>query len=149
MRPPDQHVPQGKYFQLIYQSTIQGQLDSASIESLVNQSSVHNNRSDITGLLIQKNKRFLQILEGKPIAILRLFERIEQDHRHTDVHVLHQHYVDQRKFADWSMRLVAPDDALRVGGPVYNKLFESGRSGFTDHTGPSAAIFATLYEFVA
>lgn len=47
--------------------------------------------------------RIIQVLEGEKEAVEALYERIEQDQRHTDIVRVFSRDITQRLFADWLM----------------------------------------------
>jgi hypothetical protein len=60
----------------------------------------------ITGLLIFDGIHFLQMVEGPPVAIDDLLERLRRDQRHSGLEVRDEHYAEERLFSGWSMELV-------------------------------------------
>jgi hypothetical protein len=113
-----------------------------SVELLdIARSSMRNNRMlGLTGALYFDDSQFCQVLEGEQAAVRRLFERIQRDPRHTDVALLREGPVAQRRFENWSMKFVdgawVPDsrhafdyDALRAAGDeaLEARLSELGR----------------------
>ena len=67
-------------------------------------SSQRNNGMDgVSGLLLSKSGRYLQLLEGPPESVDVTFDRIRRDPRHADVIVLDESAEAERVFADWTM----------------------------------------------
>ena len=54
-------------------------------EALFNGTQTRNDKNNITGVLVQKDKFFFQILEGKAEVVDSLFETIKQDSRHSNI----------------------------------------------------------------
>ncbi|MEO0586917.1 MAG: BLUF domain-containing protein [Planctomycetota bacterium] len=91
---------------LIYASDAAGGMSPRELEK-IRSVAVWNNRTRlITGALFYSNGRFVQLLEGESLEVRRLFERIEQDERHTNVRVLIEEPIERRTFRDWDMALL-------------------------------------------
>ena len=66
--------------------------------------STHNNPGiGVTGVLCFSGEIFLQVLEGGRLPVSRLYNRIAQDPRHTDVVLLSYEEIEERSFAGWAM----------------------------------------------
>ena len=66
--------------------------------------STHNNPGiGVTGVLCFSGEIFLQVLEGGRLPVSRLYNRIAQDPRHTDVALLSYEEIEERSFAGWAM----------------------------------------------
>jgi hypothetical protein len=57
----------------------------------------------ITGALIFENNRFGQVIEGPRAQIEDLWEKIQKDTRHKNIHLIDSRPVDQRSFSKWTM----------------------------------------------
>jgi len=95
---------------LLYVSTAASALAYQDLVGLLRHAAQHNEASDITGLLVYSNGLFLQALEGERTAVNRLYNRIVADRRHADCALLLAEPIEERVFADWSMKLVGLDD---------------------------------------
>lgn len=74
-----------------------------------------NAEAAITGALIASPDVFVQVLEGRRLAVSRTFARICRDERHYDVEILESGEVEYRVFGEWSMSFCDRsriDDAL-------------------------------------
>ncbi len=92
--------------QLIYVSTYNyGRSGSAlgSVRAILKTSLANNVRVGITGYLIFDGEGFLQILEGGRSSVETMFEAIEADPRHRDVHLVGRLEVAERAFCSWEM----------------------------------------------
>jgi len=69
-----------------------------------------NSAHNISGILLYKNGHFIQTLEGDKEVILKLFERIKHDPRHSSVTLLHLKPKKERAFDGWSMSIKVMDD---------------------------------------
>jgi adenylate cyclase len=93
-----------------YISRFSKPLSHAEIDALAEQAERTNESLGITGLLMTTGGIFYQILEGPSEEVDRLFSRIMEDPRHTDVLVLSmQEAVEDRYFPAWSMKKVNLD----------------------------------------
>jgi len=83
-----------------------------SVKQII-QSAIRNNRIDnLTGLLITVQGAFVQTLEGPSEALMRTYQRISKDPRHSDLVVISSGLVEKRQFGEWNMcaRALAPSD---------------------------------------
>ncbi|AMR29205.1 hypothetical protein A0257_20310 [Hymenobacter psoromatis] len=62
-----------------------------------------NQWAGITGVLMGGGSQFLQVLEGCPAAVRRLYARIEADPRHSRLEKLADGPLPRREFAGWYM----------------------------------------------
>ena len=92
---------------LRYISRFAHPMQKAEIDELVRKAQEHNEREDITGILVATGDLFFQIIEGPDAKIDALFERIAADPRHSEVMVLSTEQGDfSRICPDWAMRKV-------------------------------------------
>jgi len=63
----------------------------------------NNRRLGITGVLLYREGRILQLLEGPKDAVRAMFAEIERDPRHKQVKKLSEEMITEREFPDWSM----------------------------------------------
>ncbi len=89
--------------QLVYVSSATKLLTEEELAELLQAAREKNARLDITGLLLYNDGNFIQALEGPKEAVLKLYETISQDHRHSGVMTLTTQPVAERLFPDWSM----------------------------------------------
>lgn len=90
-------------FSLTYASTAAEAFDDDALARLLESSRLANIDSDLSGMLLYRNGRFLQVLEGPESAVRDAIDRIGRDPRHRDVRVLVSEPIDDRRFADWTM----------------------------------------------
>ena len=90
------------YF-LVYTSGTDETLDVSELEDLVGKAQTFNDAHGITGMLVYSDDVFVQVLEGQREIISSLYERIEQDERHTSVTIIASGELATRRFSDWSM----------------------------------------------
>ena len=117
-------------FYLIYVSHATADLKSSDLHDILNKARQDNANLGITGLLLYKNKRFMQLIEGQEDVARGLYQKISQDPRHRDLVVLQEDTEPERQFPGWSMafrNLNDSDNAL----PDSDKL-ESAEIEFAD-----------------
>lgn len=100
--------------QIVYHSVASDDLDEGEIFRIISQASANNSRSDLTGFLIFSGGRFLQLLEGEERELLRVFDKIKQDDRHTDVSTAYEVDISQRSFPDWRMKRFSASDSAEA-----------------------------------
>lgn len=77
---------------------------------------VANLAREITGLLIFDGMRFCQQLEGRPEQVRALMDRIGSDPRHTNIEIIHQGPLAERRFRRWSLGYVSVDGMEALEG---------------------------------
>lgn len=90
-------------YSLVYSSFATTTFEDAELEALLTQSRASNDEADITGMLLYRNGRFIQYLEGPEKSVRSLLARISADPRHNDVRVLIDSRPTTRQFAEWTM----------------------------------------------
>lgn len=90
---------------LLYRSRATMEFNPTLLDHLVSGARVRNHERDVTGALYFEGGQFMQWLEGPAPTVSRLFGKIGEDRRHTDVEVLSFGHTTQRVFADWNLRL--------------------------------------------
>ena len=68
---------------LLYRSTMRPDLPHEELVKILQSSRKNNPHLKITGLLITRDDRFLQFLEGPESSVDAIYERITNDSRHT------------------------------------------------------------------
>ena len=88
---------------LVYSSVSTSQMNETDLGQLLAQSRENNSRAGVTGMLLYRGGRFIQVLEGAETTVSALVSRIEADRRHSAVRVLLREPLQRRQFADWTM----------------------------------------------
>ena len=102
----------GDLHYLIYTSKAVKPFDGDVLDKILNVSRAWNEDHDITGVLLYHNGNVMQVLEGPRNEILDLFEQIQKDKRHRDLHRLAFRSVEKRTFANWTMAFKDVNDDL-------------------------------------
>ncbi|RII94638.1 BLUF domain-containing protein [Clavibacter michiganensis] len=87
----------------IYVSTLTETTTPTDIDALLTRSRARNDERGISGMLLLRDRRVMQLLEGDEAAVRDLYSRISTDTRHTDVVTVWASSHEDRRFADWSM----------------------------------------------
>jgi hypothetical protein len=121
--------------QLAYVSLESHALSEQDLVDLLRQARKFNAANGITGMLLYKDGMFLQVLEGDPLVVSRLYDSIRKDTRHKGITRLYAEWVSERQFGYWSMGFQnlthwqAP--SLPGVSPIFDVPFRSDY--FTDH----------------
>ncbi|WP_405371930.1 MULTISPECIES: BLUF domain-containing protein [unclassified Microbacterium] len=102
---------------LVYASRAAIPFDHARLVELLAQSRENNARREVTGMLVYSEPDFIQILEGPSDSVRSLLAIIADDGRHTDVRVLLEETIAERRFAAWSMGYEPSDPADAIAAP--------------------------------
>lgn len=63
-----------------------------------------NGEAGVSGLLVYNGSNFVQLLEGEEELVSATMDRIQNDSRHTNIHILRHSGVRERECPDWAMR---------------------------------------------
>ena len=80
------------------------------VAAIAGQSRAANLAAGITGILVFDGMRFCQHLEGSRKQVLALLERIRKDLRHTQVEVVYQGALSERRFRSFSLGYTTLDE---------------------------------------
>jgi hypothetical protein len=89
--------------QLVYVSNAVRLMAQPDLTVLLEESRIANTRQGITGMLLYKDRSFLQVLEGEADDVHETYARIIRDSRHEKVRTLYEQPIAGRNFPDWSM----------------------------------------------
>lgn len=99
-------------------------MNESDFDTFLEQIRPKNTSFDVTGLLLYKDKTFLQVLEGKAENIDTIFQSIEQDPRHFKIKLLeHSQPCEKRFFPNWSMGFFSLDNSLAIP-PKFVNFFD-------------------------
>lgn len=129
----DQEAATARVFQLGYASAATHPFTDEELVELLTKSRANNAGRGVSGLLLYHEGSFLQVLEGERQVVENLFDKIEEDPRHTDKLLLFRREDVERCFDDWTMGF----HHLRTGGspPGLNRFLETGASGLSSDDG--------------
>jgi len=93
--------------QIVYLSNATREFRDAQVAALARRSAEKNRSHDITGVLYYDSGHFIQCIEGDDQDLIRLYSRIIDDPRHSDVVTAVIKPIQERSFPDWNMGVVA------------------------------------------
>ena len=128
-----------KLYFLIYVSIASRELSEPELVELLELSRANNMRDDITGMLLYKDRRFMQLLEGPESTVCATYARIARDARHHDATILLEGETTERDFDDWSMGFHALDGEAARAIPGFSPFLEMKFSVFDFRSDPSRA----------
>lgn len=131
----------------MYSSIAVTPFSEPELDALLVVSRANNARSGVTGMLLYRDGRFLQVLEGPEASIRQVMERIQDDSGHHSVRTLLEDRVTRRQFPDWTMGFpqVDPDDEDRI--PGYRTTFEDLADEWDDVSSTTPAVRELLKWF--
>lgn len=110
---------------LIYVSIATHPFTQDELIELLQVSRKNNTAVGLTGILLYKEGKFMQLLEGTKEAIDRTFIRVQHDPRHRDVITLLSGEQEERAFADFSMGFQNLDDLSVQSLPGYSAYLDT------------------------
>lgn len=88
---------------VMYTSSSTKDLSDKELEEILEKSRKNNSAKNVTGLLIVKGRTFLQCLEGEEDDVSYIYNKIQEDDRHTNIIDLMDEDIEERLFPEWSM----------------------------------------------
>ena len=88
---------------IVYFSKSVEPFNEDDLRVILQKSHQNNPQMGITGVLLYVRGSIIQVLEGEKTAVEILYNRIEQDSRHTNVDRVLSRPIAQRLFGTWSM----------------------------------------------
>ncbi len=88
---------------LMYSSRAAEPVRPETLNAILKQSTNNNPGVGVTGVLCFSGDIFLQVLEGGRSQVSKLYNRIAQDPRHSEVVLLSYEEIDERCFSGWAM----------------------------------------------
>jgi len=113
---------------LVYMSVAVDDLTDDQLVAMLREARLTNQALGVSGLLLAKGGRFMQVLEGPAWAVEDRFAAIERDPRHRDVKSLSREQIATRRFDGWAMAFGNPSDAEVRDEPGFS-TFLTERSG--------------------
>ncbi|PZE62682.1 BLUF domain-containing protein [Curtobacterium sp. MCBD17_021] len=88
---------------LVYMSSATQPFDDDALDEVLEYSRERNTQDGLTGLLVHRAGRFMQLLEGPHDAVVATYGRIVADPRHDEVRLLVEESIHTRRFPEWKM----------------------------------------------
>jgi len=98
-------------YTLCYVSSAKNSLSNLDLEHLFRVNKRNNTDLNITGVLVYNYGNFLQILEGDKHEITMLFEKINQDPRHSNIIKLIDTTIEERIFDGYNSGFVIVENS--------------------------------------
>ena len=95
---------------ICYISNLKKELELPEIEALLSQWQEKNENRNIKGLLLYFEGNFFQILEGEKNQVLRLFETIQEDHRHEGIVQVIGRDIEHGSYNGYVVDIVTDED---------------------------------------
>lgn len=115
-------TPEATLFSITYTSSASTPFSDGDLATLLMNSRATNRRQGLTGLLLHRDGRFLQVLEGEADSVRQRYARIAADPRHGDLVRVVEEDLTERRFPDWSMAYEALVDTAASDIPGYRDL---------------------------
>lgn len=104
------------HHEFLYRSVLAPDRPVTVVGQILGPARIFNAQHQITGLLVFDGMRFCQHLEGPPSEVSALMARIARDARHTEVRILYDGPLAQRRYQRFDMGLAEPDDFGTIAG---------------------------------
>ena len=88
---------------LIYVSSARALPSRSMVGGVLAAAHRNNPTLQLTGMLLWREMRFAQLLEGPPDALDAMWSRLKADARHENVRLLSRWPIERRFFGEWSM----------------------------------------------
>ena len=95
---------------IVYMSRAVADFDDAAMAELLHGSRLRNEALGVSGLLVAKSGRFMQLLEGPAWSVDDRYAAIARDPKHTELTSLIREEIPERRFDGWSMAYHSLDD---------------------------------------
>jgi hypothetical protein len=118
---------------LLYVSQPVGPVTTTTTTLILEKSTAHNKKGNITGVLCQGSGLWLQVLEGERSQVNLLYARIMADRIHRNVELLSMEEITHRRFGQWSMALVylsKDDPMVQMAHPEFDPYTASAKDAF-------------------
>ncbi|WP_328189553.1 BLUF domain-containing protein [Marinobacter sp. OP 3.4] len=103
---------------VVYVSKARADVGDDALRDILTESRANNAESGVTGVLLYRDGRFVQVLEGPRDSVASLVATITADPRHDDIRIVLDEPIDERQFGEWTMEfrpVATPQRALPVG----------------------------------
>ncbi len=95
---------------LVYMSVAVDELTDDQLVAMLREARLRNEALGVSGLLLAKGGRFMQVLEGPSWSVEDRYAAIERDPRHREVKSLSREEITTRRFDGWAMAFGNPSD---------------------------------------
>ncbi len=138
--------------QLIYSSEINPDAFAGarpmgeSLNAMLERAQEQNQKIIVTGILLYSAGHFLQVLEGHPLVLTRLFNKISLDPRHKNVTELAYFSCECRMFDRWFMGMLNLDERRDIDPGIFERFRECAKYALDDISA-KRSVLSLLHEF--
>ena len=115
-------MQQTRTLSLAYLSTATDLFDKDDLSAILTSSRRNNALTHLTGMLLHREGRFLQVLEGPETFVRERMTVIAADPRHTDIRVLLEEEIRERRFPQWTMKPETLDTGTSDENPGIRRM---------------------------
>lgn len=134
---------------VVYSSTATTSFSDADLAALLTVSRRNNARNGLTGMLVSRDDRFLQVLEGPEDQVEETMTKIAGDSGHRDLRILLREQTEHRQFPDWTMSFAQLGSADEDRVPGYRAAFDNLADENNDVNTTTAAVRELVRWFEA
>ena len=84
------------------------------IARILTKSRINNRKNGLAGVLYFGDGCFFQCLEGSEIEVDKLYDKLLQDPRHTDLKLISRKQITHLSFTNWAMKYVPLENKLNA-----------------------------------
>jgi len=134
---------------IAYTSTANGEFTHNDLDALLISARETNARLKITGALLFRHGRFIQIIEGAADTVRALYASIMADPRHRDIHVVADEVIARRRFPAWTMGFHALTDISEreLPGPEEFFVTHPGGADRPDNVRRAQSLFDWMEDY--
>lgn len=136
-------------FSITYVSAATTAMSDDDIAAILVKSRANNVRLGLTGALLFRQGRFIQILEGPVEQVHEQFAVIAADPRHSNLQKIRETVLVERQFPDWTMgfRPLSDQDVKKLRG--YDDFFDghTGQARIDHANNPTHQLLEWLAEY--
>lgn len=104
---------------IVYASTATVPFSEIDLALLLAVSRMNNEARRLTGVLLHRDGRFIQALEGPAREVRATIRVIAADPRHTGIRILDEEYVGERRYGSWAMGYQVRSDEDPADAPSW------------------------------
>ena len=88
---------------LVYVSYATRHMNDPELVQILDTARERNEKEGITGMLLYRQRFFIQVLEGEEEKVDNIYASISKDPRHGSITLVQKAGISQRSFQEWSM----------------------------------------------
>ncbi|MDX1991186.1 MAG: BLUF domain-containing protein [bacterium] len=133
---------------LVYVSFASHDLSDDELRDILTVARDNNKTLNVTGMLLYRDRFFIQVLEGEKEVVRSLFAHIGKDPRHHYVKLVCVDDIDKRSFGEWSMGFNKLGHEALAALPGYSDFLsqEHRTDYFTRNPGHATALLQSFKE---